>query len=364
MPALRRAGTVAALAMDPVLFPLLAASDDTTRARVVEALVLDYAAPCARQMMRKWLQFNVNTDGYDPTHPDAADLYQEILIKIIQALAQLHQRRQIAQVGNFTQYAWRIATNACHDYLRQRTPMWSRLRLMVRDFLQRHPSFAIWRSDAGTLAGFAAWRGQAKSGLAERRLTEAATQPDLLQEVLAPAWALTTENLGQIIADTLNWAGGPVGLPTLVTVLTAVWQLEDYAPASLDDEDKGWAERLPATELDCVSQFEERETLARLWREIEQLPPLQRTAFCLSFADARGEDLFTLLLEARLVTFPVLAQSLGYRVEELQALWPRMPLERTELAAFLATTRPQVNKWRFRATEKLRRAFLEVAVRP
>lgn len=60
--------------MDPLLFPLLEASDDTARARVVEALVLNHAAPCARQMMRKWLQFNVNAEGYDPAHLDAADL--------------------------------------------------------------------------------------------------------------------------------------------------------------------------------------------------------------------------------------------------------------------------------------------------
>lgn len=348
--------------MDPVLFPLLEASDDTTRARVVEALVFDQAAPCARQMMRKWLHFNVNSEGYDPAHPDAADVYQEILAKILHALASLCQRRQLAQVGNFTQYAWRIATNVCQDYLRQQSPVRSRLRLMVRDFVQRHRSFALWRSTEGNLAGFAQWQGQPKSDLAERRLTEAATQPDLWPDAGAPALSLTTDNLGQVLADTFNWAGGPVRLTTLVTVLAAVWQLQDYAPASLADE-AAWAERLPAVELDCVSQLEERETLARLWQEIAQLPPLQRTAFCLSFADARGEDLVTLLLEARLVTLPELAQTLGYSVGELQALWPRLPLERTELATLLTATRPQVNKWRFRAVEKLRRAFVQVAVR-
>lgn len=275
----------------------------------------------------------------------------------------MHQRGQLAQVGNFTQYAWRIATNACRDYLRQQSPVRSRLRLMVRDFVQRHPSFALWRSTEGNLAGFAQWQGQPKSDLAERRLVEAAAQPDSLADALIPALSLTTDNLGQVLAETFNWAGGPVRLTTLVTVLAAVWQLQDYAPASLDDEEKGWAERLPAVELDCVSQLEERETLARLWQEIALLPPPQRTTFCLSFADARGEDLLTLLLEARLVTFPTLAQTLGYSVGELQALWPRLPLDRTELATLLTATRPQVNKWRFRAVEKLRHAFVQVAVR-
>jgi hypothetical protein len=55
--------------------------------------------------------------------------------------------------------------------------------------------------------------------------------------------------------------------------------------------------------------------------------------------------------------FEALAQGLGRSVPELQRLWAQMPLDTLEVAELLQATSPQVNKWRFRAMEKVRRAL-------
>ena len=87
------------------------------------------------------------------------------------------------------------------------------------------------------------------------------------------------------------------------------------------------------------------------------MPPAQRDAFCFSFADPQGEDLITLMLYVGGMNFTELARGLERSMEELQGLWERMPLDSVEIAELLQATRQQVNKWRFRAAEKLRRAL-------
>ena len=155
----------------------------------------------------------------------------------------------------------------------------------------------------------------------------------------------------------LEHSGGPVYLDDLVRVLLSLLQLREQPIASLDDTDAGWAEHLEDTSQLIDSHREEAEILRRLWDEVRQLPPKQRETFCLSFADRNGEDLFTLLLYNGDVTLAEIARGLERSSEDLQKLWARMPFDAIELAELLGATRANVNKWRFRAVEKLSRVF-------
>src|SRR6266545_4897821 len=97
-----------------------------------------------------------------------------------------------------------------------------------------------------------------------------------------------------------------------------------------------------------------KETLKKLWDEIKQLPPEQGDVICLSLDDENGNDLWSILVTAEAVTLPQLAADLGLSIGQLMNLWEQTPMDSPTLANHLGTTRSQVNKWRFRAMQRLR----------
>ena len=343
--------------MDPLLLPLSEATETAQQQHQIRVLALTQAAPLTRQMMRKWLNFQINADGYDPYQQDAADLYQDILAKILQAINDQLRRGTLPEIEDFRQYVMRIATNACRDYQRRQSPARARFKNFLHNLLQNHPSFAIWRQEQETLCGYAAWREGGKSIQATHRLAGIADNPAALKAAQPSLGDFTQENLSQVVNAALNYVGGPVILDEFVSVLALLLNLKDLPADSLDDRTVNWAAQLPDEKLRCDSRLEEQEVFQRLWRELRKLPPAQRDAFCFSFADHNGEDLLTLLLYAGGLDFEELARGLERSVEELQRLWERMPLDGLEMAELLQAPSPQVNKWRFRAAEKLRRAW-------
>jgi hypothetical protein len=106
------------------------------------------------------------------------------------------------------------------------------------------------------------------------------------------------------------------------------------------------------------SQVEANELLACLWRAVIQLPTEQRDSFALGFEDQAGQDLFTLLLTADVVSWDELARGMARSVEEIVRLRLRMPMEGARVADELRASRENVYKWRFRAIRRL-----EIALR-
>jgi hypothetical protein len=79
----------------------------------------------------------------------------------------------------------------------------------------------------------------------------------------------------------------------------------------------------------------------------------QRTVFFLSFADERGDDLLSLLLGLGAAEFDGIHEALELTAPELVAIWPRMPMEQSEIATLLGVSRSQISKWRARALQQL-----------
>jgi hypothetical protein len=65
----------------------------------------------------------------------------------------------------------------------------------------------------------------------------------------------------------------------------------------------------------------------------------QRDAFCFGFENDSGEDLFTLLFEANVVTPTQLAKQFGLSFEELMRVWSEMPMDNAAIAAEMKPTR-------------------------
>ena len=149
--------------MDPTLLAFLQTTDADERERLLSKLILEQAAPSVRQVLRYRLRFYIGKGGRSPTNPDAEDLYHDVITKLVKILNDVHAHRENAGIKDFRQYATRVAVNACNDYLRSKYPSRTRLKDNVRDTLERHPDFDLWKSEQGeAVCGFLAWRNKIK----------------------------------------------------------------------------------------------------------------------------------------------------------------------------------------------------------
>src|ERR1051325_9273395 len=156
--------------MDQLLLPYLQASDESERQQHLDELLMVHAAPIVRQALRRRLGFYVDQRGTNPHNHDAEDLYQEIMAKIVQALHDLRGASSKTDIQNLKQYVSRIASNACNDVLRTKSPARARLKNNLRFLLTNHQDFAVWNMETETLAGFAVWRDTSKSLSSQREL--------------------------------------------------------------------------------------------------------------------------------------------------------------------------------------------------
>lgn len=62
-----------------------------------------------------------------------------------------------------------------------------------------------------------------------------------------------------------------------------------------------------------------------------------------------------MLTSTEIATFPEVATALEMSLEELLRLWPQLPMDNAMITAHLHTTKEQINKWRYRALQRLKR---------
>src|SRR5262249_35710988 len=148
----------------------LQASDESEGQQHLDEILMVHAAPVVRQALRRRLGFYVDQRGINPHNQDAEDLYQEIMAKVVQAVHDLRTPATKSDIQNLKQYVARIASNACNDVLRAKSPARARLKNNLRFLLTNHRDFAVWKMEGETLSGFAVWRDTSKSLSSQREL--------------------------------------------------------------------------------------------------------------------------------------------------------------------------------------------------
>jgi len=341
--------------MDEVLLPYLQATSEAEKQRCLDELLLVHASPVVRNTLRERLGIHVSLAGSNSRHPEAEDLHHEILTKIVELLRELDASSEPTNIRNFRRYVGRVSTNACHDYLRRKSPARARLKNNLRDLLTRHPDFALWKVDEDWFAGFAK-ESATKSVISALQHSEIEARLDNFQSQGFPGENLKQLPLSRFVAELFQWLGGAVELNLLVNLVARLLGVKDHPPESLDDEGRRYLEaRLRETTLSTDLRLDAKDTLTRLWQAVQHLPPKQRDTFCFSFTDQGGEDLFSLLIDAEVTSLQEIALALERSEAELTELWAVMPLDRQAIAIELMATPPQVSKWRFRAVERLER---------
>ncbi|MGE0129318.1 MAG: RNA polymerase sigma factor [Blastocatellales bacterium] len=344
---------------DSVLLALIEATNELEERRLRDELLLEYAAPVIRQTLRQRLRLH---SGYSGPHPpDAEDLFNDVIVKLIEKLSELRANPEKHGIRNFSLYVARVTANACNDYLRNRKQERHRLKHKLRNLLDRHPDFRVWKGENNTiLCGLSVWENQG-SALIE----SISSQPteELVERLRIVTFARKHPGdlpLSKIAAEALKLTGQTVELNQLVEIVADFQGIRDRLPESLDAVESGLSRSLTDAAPQSDSLIEGRESLRLYWEEVKKLPADQRNTICLSFEDESGEDLFSLLVDAGIATLPELAAEFGLPSEQFGKLWVRVPMmDNTELAEYLGATRQQVSLWRFRAQSRLRKWLTE-----
>lgn len=350
--------------MDLLLEPFLRARDEATRQAQLQELLLMHAGPIVRHLLRQKLAFFISTTGTQPYPPAAADVWQDIMTKLVAVLSDPQLRSGAKEIHNFGGLVSRLTSNACRDYWRTQAPNRARLANRVREVVERHPSFAAWQQGAVTLYGFAPWRGQTPTAhtLAQATRLETATRREQLH------WLALSETpempLPHVLAALFRWLDGPLASERLHALLVLVLEVRETLTVAWTPEDEAELPAPPQARAPALPDSEAAALLHQCWATVKQLPNAQRLALCLGFADADGEDFFTWLTAQGVVDWAELAAGLEVSVPEVLAWWPQLPMTNEQIAVILGATRAQVSKWKFRAHEQLANALRRVRAAP
>jgi len=314
--------------MDQLLLPYLSATDESERQQHLDELLLVHVASVVRRTLRQRLGFSIDRQGTNPHNPDAQDLYQEAMIRIVQALNDLRRSSETGGIGDFRKYVSKVTANVCRDYLRARSPARRRLKDNIRLLLTRHPDFTLWQVKGDYLCGFSVWREKSSSLL---KSFEAWTGPEKSEEFRSSTYARENPSqlpLPKILSDLFEWTGKPLELDTVVTIIAALMNVRDQSHEVFDEQSEAYFEVPVAREtVNAQSRVEEKELLQQLWDVVKNLPAPQRDAYCFLFHDERGWDLFSLLIESEIVSYGQLAHALNRSPQEINRLRSQMPMD-------------------------------------
>lgn len=353
MPFIRQQKTTDA---DALLNAYTAAPTEAEADAVLARLFEDHAAPVVARVVRHKLR------GPGPQAGDAEDLRGQVMLQLLTRLAELRADPQARPIQNFAGYAAAAAYRACADYLRALYPQRHSLRNKLRYFLTHQPGFALWETAEGEwLCGRRGWqelpRGREAPAGGER-LQELREDARRAAERALPGSDPQAAGMEGLLPALFDYVGGPVELDDLVAALAVVWNVREQQQVGTarDGEDGASAvELLAAPRTDLADELAQRLYLARLWRELLELPVRQRAALLLNLRDAQGASAVELFVITGVASPLDIAGAVGMGPNEFAAIWNGLPLEDKAVAELLGATRQQVINLRKCARERLAR---------
>jgi hypothetical protein len=314
---------------DRALWPLIEARDDRSHEAAIEALVVEDVKPVITSILERFRRMEPNLQKEDLE--EIASLASVRLIRKVKAAA-IYEEHAIKVLGD---YLATLTYNALYDFRRQRYPQRHRLKRNLRYLLTSNPTFALWETEEGVVAGLSGWKGQApKSAVLPTR----SSATSAMREKAHPAEAVRA-----ILCE----VGHPLGLDSLVDLVAELWDVREVVVES--------GEFPPDKQCDQLSTLEQREYFERLWSEIRKLPDAQRAALLLNLRDSGGSNALTLFLLLNVAGAAEVARVAGLTAAELNEVWERLPLDDLTIADRLQVTRQQVINLRKSARMRLAR---------
>jgi len=313
---------------DAVLTPLFRATDERLRHEAIQAILATHAAPHIDRLLNESLGGRVQSE-------QRQDLSAEIMLRLFRRLRHLAAHSGSEPIRDFADYVATTTHNVLDDQRRRHDPLRSRLALRVRYVLTHTPGLSLWGRDR-QLCGLASWKDRTD-----------AVEPAPMR--LIPSLANDAAGLRRILEDVLGRSGGPVDVLVLVDRLAQELGIERRAFVSTD------VLRDRSIRHDPFDRLAGRQSLDRLWTEIQHLPERQRRALLLQMRLEDGESVCRVFVALGVVTMNELARTMEMRPDELVSLWNDLPLGDQRIAAMVGATRQQVINLRKSARERLAR---------
>lgn len=295
----------------------------------IERLITEVAEPLIRQIMARFF----GARGALP-YQDADDVAATVTVRLLHKLQRAGPGDDAIQ--NFEKYVARLTYNTINDQLRTRFPERTRHKNRVRYVLTHDARLALWSTSAGLAAGLKSWNG-----------TNTALTSVPLDPARAPRVMLDRNRPADALKSLFDLTGRPVELEAVVEFTAGLWHVADVLPGEMS-EAKDAQDPAP-------KQLERREFLVALWREIEQLRPMQRKALLLNLRDEETVNVISLLVLTGVAKFDDIAAALEMTPDGLAAIWNDLPLDDLRIGNLLNVTRQQVINLRKSARERLAR---------
>ena len=320
---------------DSMLGPFLAAKSESISDDLLRAIIDEHAEPIIKKILRSKLRVSLNERGTQQNQ-DALEIAGDLRATIISTLRTLRQNPNQTAIASFSDFVAIKTYSACVDYFREKHPQRWRLKSLLRRRLRQNPRFALWQAeDKRWYASFSARQGI--SHPRDGELSDAQMKSDKFLGVL------------------FERAGGPIGFDEVVKIAAETWHIHDPPTDSIDtgcsERDHQFTSSEPRVDL----ALEQRLFFEQVWREVCQLPVLQRAALLLNLRDSRDGGVISFLPFLGVASKEELARLLELPYADFQNLWSELPLDDFRIAQMFGISRQQVINLRKTARERLAR---------
>ena len=281
---------------------------------------------------------------------------------VIAFLRQARARENAEPIRNFAACVRQLTERAFGDFLDEKYPARRRLKQRLRYLFGNQETLARWLDrDGRVICGFAAWRAaqsEPRSGLRWQNLREdpCAVAERIWTQNGSPAQAA----LAPLASALLLWAGHPVPLEELVTIIGRIQNIEEparlRAEPNVDGDDP--LANLPDPEADVEGAMQRRESLRLLWAEICRLPLKKRKALLLG-GDKFETGMLEMVVSLRVARLCDIAAALEYPWETFARIWNELPWEDKRIAVELGISPENVRFQRCDARQRLKARFFK-----
>lgn len=329
--------------LDPRLVPYCQAEAEAGAQQLLAQLATDHIEPISKAIVQQKFKLWSRLRG-----EEMADVHGEILLRLFQRLQQLRQGGGNNPIQDLHAYVAVVSYRGCDAYLRQYFPQRWRLQNRLRYLLTSQVQFQLCQEeDEVWIGGLANWDLATRGRLAGTRAQQLLEGRLPVSLVKVPDASFTRLRPEEQLQALLEWADCWVTLDELVAIFAQWWKLPESSTKKPSPGNEP-----PPTPLQHVEQ---RSYLEKIWQEIAALPLRQRQALLLNLRAGSNADGILLLPALGIANLPEIARVLEMPTEELLTLWPRLPLEDSEIAERLQIIRRQVINLRMVARKQLAR---------
>jgi len=331
---------------DDILAAFLDAKSQSISKELLCAIIDEHADPIITKILKSKLRVSLNERGTQQNQ-DALEIAGDLratIISILRALKENPTRRPIVSFQDFVA----IKTySACADYFREKHPQRWRLKSLLRRRLRQNPRFALWQAE--DKRWYASFSGRQENGSEAEEPDASASVSQPTDGKLSDAQIKSDEFLGVLFER----SGGPIGFDEVVRIAAEAWHIHDPPTESIDTGCSERDHQFTSSELRVDLALEQRLFFEQVWREVCQLPVLQRAALLLNLRGSTDGGVISFLPFLGVASKEELARLLEMPYEDFQKLWSELPLDDSRIAQMFGITRQQVINLRKTARERL-----------